>query len=114
VNGPAVELDATPGHVMVARAFTASTMRVLGCSDRDIEAVRLVVSEMVTALVRAGAGPIRVALTEDDNGCALVVAGPADLPELSGPVANVIEGTLGSAPQQRGNRWLIPITVGSE
>lgn len=114
MTGPHLILEGIAGHVVLARAFAASSLHVLEVDHEDIESVRLAVSELVTALVADGADHIELAIGPSDLGTILTVGGPDGLPELAGQALAIVEHVLGSPLQHLDGTWVIPLSAGVE
>ena len=112
MNLPRIVLDGLADNVMLARAFAAATLHVLEAEDDDITRIRLIVSELVTALINDGAERVVIDVVEGDPP-ALRIGSDGALPGLTPPANRIVEASLGVGLDVIDGRWLIPLRVRS-
>jgi hypothetical protein len=105
-----IVLDGAAENVAQARAFAVATLHVLEASDDDVAAVRLIVSELVTVLITAGADRVVIDLVDGDPPT-LRIGSEAGVPGLTMPVSQIVEAALGVGVDVVDGRWLIPLRV---
>jgi anti-sigma regulatory factor (Ser/Thr protein kinase) len=103
-------LDGVAENVVLARAFAAATLHVLEASDDHVADVRLIVSELVTALITDGVGQVVIDVVDGDPPT-MRVGSEGALPDLSSPVNRIVEASLGVGLDIVDGRWLIPLRV---
>lgn len=108
---PRIVLDGAADNVVLARAFAAATLHVLEADDDDIATIRLIVSELVTALINDGAE--RVVIGMDEGASVLQIGSDGTLPGLTTPAGRIVEAALGVGLEAIDGRWLVPLPVRS-
>lgn len=109
---PRIVLDAVADNVVLARAFAAATLHVLEAEDDDLAAIRLVVSELVTALINDGAERVVIDVVGGDP-WALRIGSDGALPGLTPPANRIVEASLEVGLDIIDGRWQIPLRVRS-
>jgi anti-sigma regulatory factor (Ser/Thr protein kinase) len=110
VNPARIVLDGVAENVVLARAFAAAALHVLEVADDDVDGVRLIVSELVTALIADGAGRVVVEVTDDDPP-ALIIGSEGALPGLTEQAGRIIEASLGVGLATTDGCWRVPLRV---
>ena len=110
MKGARIVLEGVPGNVALARAFAAATLHVLEAADDDVAAVRLIVSELVTALITDDADRVVIDVVDGEPFVMRVGSG-GSLPDLTEPADRVVEASLGVGLEVVDGRWLIPLRV---
>jgi anti-sigma regulatory factor (Ser/Thr protein kinase) len=109
---PRIVLDGVADNVVLARAFAAATLHVLEADDDDIATIRLIVSELVTALINDGAERVVIDVVEGDPSV-LQIGSDGALPGLTPPANRIVEASLGVGLDAIDGRWLVPLRVRS-
>ncbi|MGF1664902.1 MAG: hypothetical protein ACFCVC_01365 [Acidimicrobiia bacterium] len=105
-----IVLDGAAENVVLARAFAAATLHVLGVPDDDVEGVRLIVSELVTALITDGADRVLIEVIDGDQP-ALRIGSDGTLPSLTAPAGRIVEASLGVGLDVADGCWRVPLRV---
>ena len=105
--GPRLYLDATPGHVIVARGFAVAGLQVLEIPAQLVEDAKLAVSELVTMLVVAGHRSIQIDL--DPDGPRLAIMGSGPLPPLPAAVESILDAMGGTSVSTAGDTWILTV-----
>ena len=109
MNGPSIEVPATPAYAATARLFAAAAARHFGVGEADVDDARLAVSEVFTAaLVSGHAGPggsVQVGVASGSDG---LVAFHVDLPGVL-PDADEEAGPIDGSDGREG--FVVPTSV---
>lgn len=104
-SAPRLRIQAVPQHVALARGFVSAALQVLEVPGPVVEAVRLGVSELVTALVEIDAGAVVVEIGVPTS--TVVVTSEAGLPEIVDPAAAVLQSLDGVHLASTGSAWTL-------
>jgi hypothetical protein len=97
-----------PTNVVLARVFAAAALHALEAEDDDITTIRLIVSELVTALIDDGAERVVIDVVEGDSS-ALRIGSDSALPALTSPTGRIVDASLGVGLDAIAGRWLVPL-----
>lgn len=110
---PSLRLPAVPHNVAVARSFVGAVLRVLEAEEREVEAARLVVSELATLLIESRAHELHIGFSEAAPRIILTVGSEADLPPLTEDIQRMVDRVLASPLSTEGQEWLAPVAARS-
>lgn len=102
-------IGADPSHLAVARAFVASSLRVLGYPEQLVDDLRLAVSELSTLLVLSDQAPIVVELVIEASGTEITVSSNGQIPSLAEDVKLLVGRLSGDGLTIDESRWVLTI-----
>lgn len=110
---PRLRLPVTPQSIAIAGSFASACARTLDASESTIEAVRLVVSELATSLLRQAGATMIIEAEVYSGDHALVVRREGESVNHSDTRA-IRELLLAAGVIIESDRWVIPITESAQ
>jgi hypothetical protein len=95
-----------PLHLTTARSFAGSIARVLGLDEGSRQDIRLVVSELVTVLIRSGLPEVTVVAEVDTDAPLLHLQTDGTLPPIPSETAELLTA-LGGAVWSIDQPWVV-------